>query len=114
MKRLVEFRSYKLKPGAAAAFHEAAVSKALPLLRKWKMEVVAHGPSPHEPDTYFLIRAYADLADRNKQQDAFYNSRDWVDGPRSAIVPLVTGYLNTLVWMSPESIEDLRKLNAGT
>jgi hypothetical protein len=111
MKRLVEFRSYKLKPGSAAAFHDAAVSKALPLLRKWKMDVVAHGPSPHEPDTYFLIRAYADLADRNAQQDAFYNSPDWVDGPRSAIVPLVQGYLNTLVWMSQDSIEDLRRNN---
>ena len=114
MKRLVEFRSYKLKPGSGAAFHEAALSKALPLLRKWKMEVVAHGLSPHEPDTYFLIRAYADLADRNRQQDAFYNSKDWVDGPRSAIVPLVQSYLNTLVWMSTESIEDLRRQNAGT
>lgn len=111
MKRLVEFRSYKLKPGSAAAFHEAAVSKALPLLLKWKMEVVAHGPSPHEPDTYFLIRAYADLADRNRQQDAFYGSKDWIDGPRASIVPLVVSYLNTLVWMSQESIDDLKRSN---
>jgi hypothetical protein len=114
VKRLVEFRSYKLKPGSTAAFHDAALSQALPLLRKWKMDVVAHGPSPHEPDTYFLIRAYADLAERNAQQDAFYNSPDWVNGPRSAIVPLVVSYLNTLVWMSQESIDDLRKQNSGT
>jgi hypothetical protein len=29
-------------------------------------------------------------------------------------VPLVESYLNTLVWMSHESIEDLRRLNSGT
>ena len=34
-KRLVEIRSYKLKPGSRAAFHAAAVSAAVPLLHKW-------------------------------------------------------------------------------
>ena len=111
-KRLVEIRSYKLKPGAREAFHAAAVSSAVPLLHKWKMEVVAFGPSAHDPDAYFLIRAYADLADLKAQQDAFYGSDDWKNGPRSAVVPLVESYLNTVVWLSPEAIDDLRKLNA--
>lgn len=88
MKRLVEFRSYKGR-GRARAF-------------------------PARAGYLFPHPAYADLADRNAQQDAFYNSPDWVNGPRSAIVPLVVSYLNTLVWMSQESIDDLRKQNAGT
>lgn len=110
-KRLIEVRSYKLKPGGGAAFHAAAMQSAVPLLRKSGMEVVAFGASPHEPDTYFLIRAYADLADRNAQQDAFYGSDAWKQGPRASIVPLVESYLDTLVWLSPEAIDDLRKLN---
>jgi hypothetical protein len=109
MKRLVEIRSYKLKPGAAAAFH-AAASSAMPLVRG-AMDVVAHGPSAHEPDTYFLIRAYADLAERNAQQDAFYGSSAWINGPRASIVPLVESYLNTVVWLSQEAIDDMRRLN---
>ena len=111
-KRLIEVRAYKLKPGSRAAFHAAAVSQAIPLLRKWKMEVVAFGPSSHDPDAYFLIRAYADLDDLKKQQEAFYGSDDWKNGPRSAIVPLVESYLNTVVWLSPEAIDDLRRNNA--
>ena len=111
-RRLVEIRSYKLKPGSRDAFHAAAVASAIPLLHNWKMDVVAFGPSAHDPDAYFLIRAYADLDDLKKQQDAFYGSDDWKNGPRSAIVPLVESYLNTVVWLSPEAIDDLRRNNA--
>ena len=52
-KRLIEVRSYKLKPGAAATFHAAAVSSAVPLLREWGTDVVAFGPSAHEPDWHW-------------------------------------------------------------
>jgi hypothetical protein len=110
-KRLIEVRSYKLKPGSSAAFHAAATQSAVPLLREWGMEVVAFGPSPHEVDAYFLVRAYADLAERNAQQEAFYGSDAWKNGPSASIVPLVESYLNTLLWLSPEAIDDLRTLN---
>ena len=111
-KRLIEVRSYKLKPGAAAAFHKAAIASAIPLLREWGTDVVAFGPSAHEPDTYFLIRAYTDLADLKARQDAFYGSDAWKNGPRESIVPLVVSYLNTVLWLSPEAIDDLRRHNA--
>ncbi len=113
MKRLIEVRSYKLKPGAAAAFHKAAVSSAIPLLREWGADIVAFGPSAHEADTYFLVRAYRDLADLKAKQDAFYGSDAWKQGPREAIVPLVASYLNTVLWLSPEAIDDMRRLNSG-
>jgi hypothetical protein len=106
MKRLIEIRSYKLKAGEAAAFHEAVVKTVMPMLRD-AMDVVAHGPSAHEPDTYFLIRAYADLADLESQQAA------WREGPRNAIVPRIESYLNTVLWLSPEAVDDMRRLNAG-
>src|SRR5437773_236322 len=83
--RLIEVRSYKLKPGTAAAFHATAVSSAVPLLREWGTDVVAFGPSAHEPDTYFLIRAYKDLADLKARQAAFYGSDAWKNGPSESI-----------------------------
>ncbi|WP_280151037.1 NIPSNAP family protein [Piscinibacter sp. XHJ-5] len=113
MKLLVEIRSYKLKPGSAAQFHDAVVSTVIPLLRSWNTDVVAHGPSAHEPDTYFLVRAYADLDDLHAQQDAFYGSDAWRQGPRESIISLIETYLNTVLWLSPESIEDLRRSNAA-
>ncbi|HEY0681459.1 MAG TPA: NIPSNAP family protein [Steroidobacter sp.] len=109
MKRLVEIRSYKLKPGATAAFHEAFDKRAVPLLREWQTDVVAFGPSAHESDTYFLIRAYDDLNDLRTRQDAFYGSDAWRRGPREAILSLIENYMNTVLWLSPAAIEDLRQ-----
>jgi hypothetical protein len=112
MQRLVEIRSYKLKSGAAANFHQAFVARAVPMLREWGTDVVAHGASPHESDTYFLVRSYVDLADRNARQDAFYSSDAWRSGPREAVIALIDHFLDTLLWLSPAAIDDLRRCNA--
>lgn len=113
MPRLIEIRSYRLKPGTTAAFHEVVTTAALPLLREWGMDVVAHGPSPHEADRYFLVRAFADLQDLKDQEERFYGSPAWRQGPREAVVSRIEDYLDTLLWLSPESIEDLRRSNAA-
>jgi len=113
MTRLVEIRSYKLKPGVSAEFHATVKAFAVPMLLRWGAQVVAFGPSAHEADTYFLVRAYADLADLNAQQDAFYGSEEWRTGPRQAIVSRIESYLSTVLWLSPESIDDLRRSNAS-
>ena len=111
VSRLVEIRSYKVKSGTAALFHGTAARTVVPMLREWGMDVVAFGPSAHESDAYFLIRAYDDLADLSAQQEAFYGSSLWRDGPRESIVSRIESYLSTVLWLSPESIEDLRRSN---
>ena len=108
MKRLVEIRSYKLLPGTAAQFHAVASERAVPMVRGYGMDVIAFGPSPHEPDTYYLVRAFNDLAHRAAQQDEFYGSQAWLEGPREPLVGLIDSYLDTVLWLSPASIEDLR------
>lgn len=113
MNRLVEIRSYKLEPGALEEFHAAVKDSAVPMLLRWGTQVVAFGPSAHETDTYFLVRGYADLADLHAQQNAFYGSEEWRNGPREAIVTRIASYLSTVLWLSPESIEDLRRSNAS-
>lgn len=57
------------------------------------------------------IRAYEDRAQLEAQQNAFYSSAAWKDGPREPLVSCLDGYLNTLVWLSEESVEDLRSRN---
>lgn len=112
MKRLVEIRSYQLKPGRSAEFHALLSRQALPMLQATGMDVVAHGPSAHEADTYFLVRAYADLADLRAQQDSFYGSDAWRSGPREAVLDCLVSFLNTVLWLGPEAVEDLRRNNA--
>lgn len=112
MKRLVEIRSYRLKPGMLDSFHAVVVDQAVPMLRRWGTEVVAFGPSPHEADCYFLARAYTGLDDLNARQNAFYGSDEWRAGPREAIVSRIETHLSTVVWMSAAAVDELRALNS--
>ena len=56
VRRLVEIRTYRLKPGMAARF-EAAMRDTLPMVRASGMDVVAFGRSDHEHESSHLIRA---------------------------------------------------------
>lgn len=108
--KLVEIRTYKLKSGAAARF-VAVFQDALPLVRESGMDVVAFGRSDHEYESFYLIRAYNDRAHLEAQQNAFYSSDAWRSGPREALIACLDDYLNTLIWLSEQSVEDLRSHN---
>jgi hypothetical protein len=73
----VEIRSYNLKPGMRDRFHQTFLTEALPMLNRWKVDVVAYGPSLHDSDSYYLMRAYPSLEARQKSEDAFYGSDEW-------------------------------------
>jgi NIPSNAP len=111
MQRLVEIRTYRLKPGTRDTFHEAMHSRAVPMLRARGMDVVAYGTSDHEEPSYFLARAYADHAALLREQAAFYSSSEWITGPRQELVTRIDTYLNTLVWLSDGAVQSLRELN---
>jgi hypothetical protein len=107
MDKLIEIRSYKLKPGCAERF-VAAFQAALPLVRGSGMDVVAFGRSDHEHESFYLIRAYASRKQLVEQQDSFYSSTAWREGPRQSLVDCLDEYLNTLLWMSDRAVEELR------
>ena len=85
----IEIFILNLKPGTRESFQEVYVNQSLPLLRKWKINVVAHGASKHDENTYFVIRSFKSLEDRQKSEDAFYGSDDWKKGPRTAILSFI-------------------------
>lgn len=108
MKRTIEIRSYNLKPGSRNDFHRHMCQEALPLLRQWNMDVVACGPSPHDADSYYLIRAYAGLPEREAAQDAFYSSADWRAGPRESIVSRIASYTSVVLELDDSVVAALR------
>ena len=113
MNRLLEIRTYRLKPGTLEAFHEAMHERAVPMLRSKGMDVVTYGKSDHEEETYHLVRAYANRQALEAEQAAFYGSAEWREGPRSALVDRIETYLNTLLWASDETVDSMRSLNPG-
>lgn len=108
--RLVEIRSYNLKPGAAADFHRLVTEQSVPLLHRWGVDVVAFGPSLHHDDSYYLIRAYASLEDLETSEDAFYGSDEWRRGPRRAILNRIDSYTSAVIEIDAATVEGLRRI----
>ena len=110
-RRLVEIRAYRLKSGTRDAFHAAATNHALPMVRAYGMDVVTHGPVANDADGYFLVCSFASLAELTVQEDEFYGSAAWREGPRESLVSRIETYVDTLLWLSPAAIADLRAGN---
>ncbi len=111
-RRLVEIRAYRLLPGTRDDFHAAVTRRALPMVRAYGMDVVAHGPVPNDANGYFLVRSFANLAELTAQEDEFYGSAAWREGPREALVSRIETYVDTLLWLGDAAIADLRDGNA--
>jgi hypothetical protein len=109
MNHIIEIRSINLKPGDREEFHRLYREKALPLLKRWNFDVVAHGPSLHDENSYYVIRRYDSLTLREQMEDAYYASDDWRKGPREAIMALMESYADVVLEMDNVSVQGLRK-----
>ena len=108
VKRTVEIRSYNLKPGTRDRFHQLVERDALPLLRRARIDVVAYGPSLHDADSYYLMRSFASVDDRQRTEDAFYGSADWRQGPREAILACIENYTTVVVELDEAALDGFR------
>jgi hypothetical protein len=113
MKHIVEFRTLILKPQSLKTFHELFTERSLPLLQDWNFDVVAHGPSRHDENTYCVIRRFDSLTQREQLEDAFYGSADWRQGPREPMLALIENYADVVLLLDEATVEELRNLREG-
>lgn len=106
--RLVEIRSYELKPGTRDEYDRLFREEAAPMLARHGIDAVAVGASVGDPNGYFLIRAFNDLDDRARREDAFYASPEWRDGPRQAVLDCIVVYTDAVIELPDEVVEGLR------
>ena len=107
--RVVEIRTYRLLPGTRDEYDRLFREEALPLLRRFEVDVVGAGPSIDEPNGYFLIRTFADLADREQREEGFYSSPEWREGPREAVIEKIEVYTDAVLELDEATIEGLRR-----
>lgn len=107
--RLVEVRSYNLKPGTRDRFHALFEREALPMLKRWHVDVVGYGPSRHDQDSWFLMRGFPSVAARQKSEDAFYGSEEWIKGPREAILAAIDTYATIVIDVDEPTLRGLRQ-----
>ena len=108
MNYFVEFRSLNIKPGMRDEFHRLYISEALPRLKRWNFDVVAYGPSLHDGNTYYVIRRYDSLTQREQMEDTYYGSDDWRKGPREAMLALIESYTDIVLELDELTVQGLR------
>jgi hypothetical protein len=108
MSHCVEIRSYELHAGRQAEFEALFTGQVMPLMREWRIDVVFAGASLHEEDTFVLIRAYADVAERQASQEAFYGSSQWREGPRAAVLDAIASYTSAVVDIGDDTLAAMR------
>ncbi len=109
MNHFIEIRSYTLKPGMRDEFHRLFLEAALPLLERWKVDVVAYGPSLHDENSYYLMRRFDSLAHRDDSENSFYGSDEWRKGPREAILACIENYSEVVLELDDARLQGLRK-----
>jgi hypothetical protein len=108
--KLVEVRSYNLKPGTRDRFHQRFMRDSLPMLKRWNVDVVAYGPSLHDSDSWYLMRGFAGVEARRRSEDAFYGSDEWKKGPREATLADIESYTTVVLSLDAAAIKGLRAL----
>ena len=109
MNHFIEIRSINLKPGTRDEFHRLYIEEALPLLKRWNFDVVAHGPSLHDENSYYVIRRFNSLTQREQMEDAYYASDDWRLGPREVMLALMENYTDIVIELDEVTVQRLRK-----
>lgn len=107
--KVVEIRSYNLKPGTRDRFHQLFLTEALPMLHRWKVDVIAYGPSLHDKDSYFLMRGFDGVGVRQEAEDAFYGSEEWIKGPRERVLADIDSYTTIVIRLDEATTQGLRK-----
>lgn len=95
--RVYAIRSYNLKPGVRGEFHNLVLKEAIPMLTRWKFNIIDFGPSIHDENSYFIIRGYTSIADMEHQENSFYGSEEWKKGPREAVLGHILNYTTVVI-----------------
>jgi hypothetical protein len=81
---------------------------SVPLHQRHGIDVVSFGNSLHDPDCYYLIRAFDNPENMAMVLDAFYASADWRNGPREDIIRSIETNIKTVMNLTLESVNGLR------
>ena len=108
--RIVEIRSYNLKPGTRARFQHGSSQESLPMLQRWKVDVVAYGPSLHDTDFVLPDARLREPRGTAAQRGRVLRKRRVEEGPREAILADIENYTTLVLPLDEAAIQGLRGL----
>jgi hypothetical protein len=94
---IIEMRTYKLKPGMRSGFIEIFRSKTMPAHAEIGMKILGPFLSIEDPDTFFFMRGFPDLASREPMKAKFYEGDLWKSELENLLMPMIEKYDVVLV-----------------
>ncbi len=94
---IVEMRTYKLKPGKRAEFLRIFRTRSMPAHAEIGMKILGPFLSIEDPDTFFFMRGFPDLASREPMKAKFYEGDLWKNELENVLMPMIEKYDVVLV-----------------
>ncbi len=89
---IIEMRTYTTKPGRRSRFLELFCAKTVPAHTAIGMRTSGPFLSVEDPDTFFWMRGFADLASRERMKAEFYEGDLWKDELEGVLLPMLEKY----------------------
>ncbi len=94
---IIEMRTYRLKPGLRERFLEIFRSRSMPEHARIGMRILGPFPSIEDPDVFFFMRGFPDLAAREPMKAQFYEGELWKRELEGILMPMIERYDVVLV-----------------
>jgi hypothetical protein len=79
------------------------------MLARYGIAVIGAGPSAHDSDSFFLMRAFASVGERESSLDSFYGSSEWLTQHEAAVMGMIDAYNTVVLEVDPAAIDALRR-----
>src|SRR5262245_26586692 len=94
---IIEMRTYKLKAGKRSDFLRIFKTKSMPAHARIGMKILGPFLSVEDPDTFFFMRGFPDLASREPMKAQFYEGELWKRELEEILMPMLDKYEVVLV-----------------
>lgn len=100
---VIEIRTYGTRPGLRARFLEVFCGRSVPAHRALGMTIAGPFLAVDDPDTFFFMRGFPDLASREPMRARFYEGALWRDDLEPVLMPMLAGY-EVVVAEGPDAV----------
>lgn len=89
---IIEMRTYRTKPGMRPRFLEIFRARTVPEHVVLGMRILGPFPAVEDPDTFFFMRGFPDLASRERMKAEFYDGDPWKRELEPVLMPMLEHY----------------------
>ena len=86
---VLEVRIFRAHHGRRNELLARFRDELLPMLKRHSVEPIHWGPSLHDEDSCFLIRAWPSAAERQEKLDAMYGGAEWLMNQEEQVLGMI-------------------------